>query len=89
MQNNRLSLDEMGELDELLASMDEKYQSMDASEADGFMTAVQLLPNKIPTREWLTPILSTVDLTPKFQDPQKKNDWYRFFVKDLKKLEKP
>lgn len=71
MQNNRLSLDEMGELDELLASMDEKYQSMDASEADGFMTAVQLLPNKIPTRQWLSPILSTVDLTPKFQDPQK------------------
>ena len=44
---------ELTELDELLAQMDEKNIAMDASEADGFMTAILLLPEEVLPKEWM------------------------------------
>lgn len=51
--------DELVEADELLAAVPEEAAPMDISEADGFMTAVNLLPKTPGTREWLPWILST------------------------------
>ena len=58
-KSNAMTVDELSELDELLASVDESAEPMDASEADGFMTAIQLLPTLPDTRSWLGRILST------------------------------
>lgn len=52
--------DEFVETDELLASIPESAEAMDLAEADGFMTAVQLLPKTPETKDWLPRILSTV-----------------------------
>lgn len=50
--------DEFVELDELLTQLDEKNMAMDASQADGFLTALCLLPNEVSPTEWMPMILS-------------------------------
>lgn len=39
--------DEFVELDELLAQLNEENMAMDAAEADGFLTALHLLPQEV------------------------------------------
>lgn len=56
----KLSPEEFVEMDELLATIPEEFEAMDACEADGFMTALALLPKKPSTREWVPEILSTL-----------------------------
>lgn len=48
---------EFVELDELLAQLDEKSLAMDASQADGFLTALCLLPKEVSPIEWMPMIL--------------------------------
>ena len=43
-KSNAVTDDEFVETDELLASIPVEAEAMDLAEADGFMTAVQLLP---------------------------------------------
>ena len=43
-KSNAVTDDEFVEADELLASIPVEAEAMDLAEADGFMTAVQLLP---------------------------------------------
>ena len=52
--NRALKDDEFVELDELLAQLDEDSLAMDASQADGFLTALCLLPQEVPPTEWMT-----------------------------------
>ena len=42
-----LKEEEFVELDELLAQLDEESMPMDASQADGFLTALCLLPKEV------------------------------------------
>lgn len=56
---NPLKPEEYVQMDELLAEIPDAFGPMDAAEADGFMTAVQLLPSIPQTRDWLKWILST------------------------------
>ena len=58
-KSNAVTDDEFVEADELLASIPVEAEAMDLAEADGFMTAVQLLPKTPETKDWLPPILST------------------------------
>ena len=51
--NRALKDDEFVELDELLAQLDEDSLAMDASQADGFLTALCLLPQEVPPTEWM------------------------------------
>ena len=51
--NRALKDDEFVELDELLAQLDEDSLAMDASQADGFLTALCLLPQEVPSTEWM------------------------------------
>lgn len=51
--------EEFTEMAELLASIDEDFYPMDASEADGLMTAVQLLPRPPENKEWIALVFST------------------------------
>ena len=46
-----LKEEEFTELDELLAQIDEKSMAMDASQADGFLTALCLLPKEVSPSE--------------------------------------
>ena len=48
-----LKADEFVELDELLAQFDDDSLPMDASEADGFLTALCLLPNEVSPMDWM------------------------------------
>lgn len=48
-----LKEEEFTELDELLAQIDEKSMAMDASQADGFLTALCLLPKEVRPSEWM------------------------------------
>ena len=48
-----LKADEFVELDELLAQFDDDSLPMDASEADGFLTALCLLPNEVSPMDWI------------------------------------
>lgn len=50
--------DEFVELDELLAQLDEENMAMDAAEADGFLTALHLLPQEVSPSEWMPMIFS-------------------------------
>ena len=59
-KSNAVTDDEFVETDELLASIPVEAEAMDLAEADGFMTAVQLLPKTLETKDWLPHILSTV-----------------------------
>ena len=59
-KSNAVTDDEFVETDELLASIPVEAEAMDLAEADGFMTAVQLLPKTPETKDWLPHILSTV-----------------------------
>lgn len=54
-----LTMDEIVQLDELLAQIDENNVAMDASETDGFLTALQLLPNEVAPSEWMPLIFSS------------------------------
>lgn len=58
-KSNAVTDDEFVEADELLASIPVEAEAMDLAEADGFMTAVQLLPKTPETKDWLPHILST------------------------------
>ena len=51
--NRALKDDEFVELDELLAQLDEDSLAMDASQADGFLTALCLLSQEVPPTEWM------------------------------------
>lgn len=51
--NRALKDDEFVELDELLAQLDEDSLAMDASQADGFLTVLCLLPQEVPPTEWM------------------------------------
>ena len=51
--NRALKDDEFVELDELLAQLDEDSLAMDASQADGFLTPLCLLPQEVPPTEWM------------------------------------
>lgn len=64
---------ELTELDELLAQLDEKNIAMDASEADGFMTAVLLLPNEVLPKDWMPCIFSADPLHAHLLSPKKQN----------------
>lgn len=46
-----LKEEEFVELDELLAQLDEESMPMDASQADGFLTALCLLPKEVSPAE--------------------------------------
>ena len=59
-KSNAVTDDEFVETDELLASIPVEAEAMDLAEADGFMTAVQLLPKTPETKDWLPHILSTI-----------------------------
>ena len=59
-KSNAVTDDEFVEADELLASIPVEAEAMDLAEADGFMTAVQLLPKTPETKDWLPHILSTI-----------------------------
>lgn len=48
-----LTDDEYVELGELLASMPEPYESMEADRMDGFLTAVACLPEAVAPSEWM------------------------------------
>lgn len=52
-KSNAVTDDEFVEADELLASIPVEAEAMDLAEADGFMTAVQLLPKTPETKDWL------------------------------------
>ena len=64
---------ELTELDELLAQMDEKNIAMDASEADGFMTAILLLPEEVLPKEWMPYIFSADPTHAHLLSPKKQN----------------
>jgi len=51
--------EELADADELLAQIGEAYESMDLSEADGFITGVLLLSEPPKTFEWIAAVLST------------------------------
>lgn len=51
--NKPLSDDEFIELGELLASLPEKFEPMEADRMDGFLTALVLLPEPVPPSEWM------------------------------------
>lgn len=51
--------EEFMEADELLASIPENAEAMDLAEADGFMTALQLLEEPPETKEWIARVFST------------------------------
>lgn len=51
--NKPLSDDEFIELGELLASLPEKFEPMEADRMDGFLTALVLLPDSVPPSEWM------------------------------------
>lgn len=53
-----LTAGELLEMDELLAMVKEEFNSMDATEADGFMTAIELLPVSPSGVEWVEEILA-------------------------------
>lgn len=55
-----MSEGEFVEADELLASIPVSAEAMDLSEADGFMTALQLLEEPVETKEWIARVFSTV-----------------------------
>ena len=59
--------EEFTELDELLAQIDEKSMAMDASQADGFLTALCLLPKEVSPSEWMPMIfcarISTITIS--------------------------
>ena len=57
-QAEELTDEELLEMDELLASVDEKFESMDAAEADGFMTALELMSIEPEEQEWIEEILA-------------------------------
>ena len=50
-KSNAVTDDEFVEADELLASIPVEAEAMDLAEADGFMTAVQLLPKTPETKD--------------------------------------
>jgi yecA family protein len=51
--------EELADADELLAQIGVAYESMDLSEADGFITGVLLLSEPPKTFEWIAAVLST------------------------------
>lgn len=53
-----LTPEELQEMDELLAQIDEKFNSMDAAEADGFMTAIELISSEKVGSDWMEEILA-------------------------------
>lgn len=53
-----LKEEEFFELDELLAQLDEESMPMDASQADGFLTALCLLPKEVSPAEWMPMIFT-------------------------------
>ena len=53
-----LKEEEFVELDELLAQLDEESMPMDASQADGFLTALCLLPKEVSPAVWMPMIFS-------------------------------
>ncbi len=59
--NTGLKEFEFEELDELLAQLPEENMAMDAAEADGFLTALQLLPDEVSPSEWMPMIFSATD----------------------------
>lgn len=61
-KENAMTDDEFVETDELLASIPEDAEAMDLSEADGYMTALQLLPELPETKEWMPHIFSTAGI---------------------------
>lgn len=60
-----LATEEFSELDELLAQIDEKCMPMDASQADGFLTALCLLPKEISPTEWMPMIFCAPSSQPR------------------------
>lgn len=54
-----LNESEFIEFDELLCMLDEGNLAMNASQADGFMTAVLLLPKEVSPREWMPLIFAS------------------------------
>lgn len=60
LYESKLSEEELSELDELLAEIPQEYEAMDLAEADGFITAILLLPEQPATREWISYVVSTV-----------------------------
>lgn len=51
--NKPLSDEEFIELGELLASLPEKFEPMEADRMDGFLTALVLLPEPVPPSDWM------------------------------------
>ena len=51
-------------MDELLAQLDESSYAMDASQADGFLTALCLLPQEVSPTEWMPKIFCAPEATP-------------------------
>lgn len=56
--------DEFIELDELLAQFDEGSMAMDASQADGFLTALCLLPKEVSPKDWMPIVFSAPQAKP-------------------------
>lgn len=65
--------DEFVELDELLAHLDENNLAMDAAEADGFLTALHLLPEEVAPSIWM-PMIFSASSEHKTLLPQKDQD---------------
>ena len=66
-----LKADEFVELDELLAQFDDDSLPMDASEADGFLTALCLLPNEVSPMDWMPIVFNAPNTKPsKLPQPQ-------------------
>lgn len=63
-----LNENEFVEFDELLCMLDEDNLSMNASQADGFMTAVLLLPEEVSPREWMPLIFASPDADARLLD---------------------
>lgn len=63
-----LDENEFIEFDELLCMLDESNLAMNASQADGFMTAVLLLPKEVAPREWMPLIFASPETQASYLD---------------------
>ena len=64
----QLDENEFIEFDELLCMLDESNLAMNASQADGFMTAVLLLPKEVAPREWMPLIFASPETQASYLD---------------------
>ena len=68
-----LKEEEFSELDELLSQIDENCLAMDASQADGFMTALCLLPKEVSPLEWMPIVFCAPSAQPSTLPTQQQN----------------